>query len=115
MRFLRFGDPASSSLRAQPVPQARSFPRAPHLHVRCGPEGRASTAWRGDEAIRLRQGAGSAEENAESGSKMQAPSDSRVGDSFCEPCAPQWRFLERRGGVSFASVETRAFKTGRKP
>lgn len=69
----------------------------------------------GMRAIRPDQGAGSAEENVEREPRCRPLPDSRVGDSFCEPRAPQWRFLERRGGMSFASVETRAFKTGRKP
>lgn len=69
----------------------------------------------GMRAIRPDQGAGSAEENSEPEPRCRPLPDSRVGDSFCEPCAPQWRLLERRGGASFASVETRAFQTGRKP
>ena len=52
--LLKFGDPASSSLRTPPLPQERSFPLAPHLHARCAPGGRAYRAWRGEETHQAR-------------------------------------------------------------
>lgn len=41
---------------------------------------------------------------------MPASPDSRMGDSLCGPCAPQWRFLERHGRVSSVFAEDLRFR-----